>query len=139
MGNAVGNNNNNNVNRVGGTGGGGPGNCDASYPDVCISSPPPDLDCGEIRFVNFKVLSTDPHGFDRDRDGIGCDNTDRVDDTGGNGGGSGGGGPGNNATDDVEPPPVDVEPPPVDVEPPPVDGGGDGDGGEVLGGNGDGY
>ena len=33
----------------------------------------PDLDCGEISARNFVVLQPDPHGFDRDRDGIGCE------------------------------------------------------------------
>ena len=49
------------------------GNCDPAYPTVCIPSPPPDLDCGEIPYRRFKVLRPDPHGFDRDRDGIGCE------------------------------------------------------------------
>src|SRR5215204_5386448 len=49
------------------------GNCDASYPTVCIKSPPPDLNCGDISYRNFKVTGSDPHGFDRDNDGIGCD------------------------------------------------------------------
>ena len=48
-------------------------NCDSSYPDVCIPQYPPDLDCGEISFKNFKVLAPDPHGFDGDGDGIGCE------------------------------------------------------------------
>jgi len=47
--------------------------CDQSYPDVCIPRYPPDLDCGEIQLANFKVLPPDPHGFDRDKDGIGCE------------------------------------------------------------------
>jgi len=47
--------------------------CDASYPDVCIPSPPPDLDCGEISYRNFTVLPPDPHRFDGDKDGIGCE------------------------------------------------------------------
>lgn len=47
--------------------------CDPSYPTVCIPSPPPDLDCGEIEFRNFKVLPPDPHRFDGDKDGIGCE------------------------------------------------------------------
>jgi len=47
--------------------------CDPSYPDRCIPSPPPDLDCGDIVYKNFKVSSSDPHGFDRDNDGIGCE------------------------------------------------------------------
>ena len=48
-------------------------NCDSSYPDVCIAQYPPDLDCGEISHKNFKVLAPDPHGFDGDNDGIGCE------------------------------------------------------------------
>lgn len=49
------------------------GNCDPAYPDVCIPSPPPDLDCGQISHWRFRVLAPDPHGFDRDRDGVGCE------------------------------------------------------------------
>jgi hypothetical protein len=48
-------------------------NCDPSYPDVCIAPPPPDLDCGEIPHRRFKVLPPDPHRFDGDHDGIGCE------------------------------------------------------------------
>jgi len=48
-------------------------NCDPSYPTVCIPPWPPDLDCGEIRYVNFEVLQDDPHGFDGDKNGIGCE------------------------------------------------------------------
>ncbi len=47
--------------------------CDASYPTVCIPSPPPDLDCGDIPHRNFRVLAPDPHRFDSDNDGIGCE------------------------------------------------------------------
>jgi micrococcal nuclease len=49
------------------------GNCDPSYPSVCIPPAPPDLDCGEIGFTNFTVQQPDPHGFDGDGDGIGCE------------------------------------------------------------------
>ena len=49
------------------------GDCDSSYPDTCIPSPPPDLNCGDIPNKNFKVTGNDPHGFDRDGDGIGCE------------------------------------------------------------------
>jgi hypothetical protein len=31
------------------------------------------LDCGDIPYRNFKVLPPDPHRFDRDHDGIGCE------------------------------------------------------------------
>ena len=46
--------------------------CDPAYPDVCIPSPPPDLDCVDIGFRNFKVLPPDPHRFDGNKDGLGC-------------------------------------------------------------------
>lgn len=48
-------------------------NCDPSYPGVCIPPYPPDLDCGEISFRRFQVVGSDPHGFDGDADGIGCE------------------------------------------------------------------
>jgi micrococcal nuclease len=53
----------------------GAGECDASYPDVCI---PPievtgDLDCGQIDFRRFQVIPPDPHGFDAEGDGVGCE------------------------------------------------------------------
>lgn len=47
--------------------------CDPAYPDVCIPPPPPDLDCGDIVYRRFRVLPPDPHRFDRDGDGIGCE------------------------------------------------------------------
>jgi micrococcal nuclease len=48
-------------------------NCDPSYPTVCIPPPPPDLDCPDIPHRNFVVLPPDPHRFDADRDGVGCE------------------------------------------------------------------
>jgi micrococcal nuclease len=52
-------------------------NCAPSYPDVCIPPPPPDLDCSQIPYKQFRVIYTvaspDPHRFDGDRDGIGCE------------------------------------------------------------------
>ena len=47
--------------------------CDPAYPTVCIPSPPPDLDCKDIPFRRFTVLPPDPHRFDGDHDGIGCE------------------------------------------------------------------
>ena len=47
--------------------------CDPSYPDFCIAPPPPPLNCDDIAQKNFRVSSPDPHGFDKDKDGIGCD------------------------------------------------------------------
>lgn len=50
-----------------------PSNCHPSYPDVCIPGPPPDLNCPDVIYSGFRVVGGDPHGFDRDRDGIGCE------------------------------------------------------------------
>jgi hypothetical protein len=47
--------------------------CDPSYPDFCIPPYSADLDCGQIPYIDFKVIQPDPHGFDRDNDGIGCE------------------------------------------------------------------
>jgi micrococcal nuclease len=47
--------------------------CDPSYPGVCIRRPPPDLDCAEVSFRNFAVRAPDPHRFDGDGDGVGCE------------------------------------------------------------------
>jgi hypothetical protein len=53
------------------------GKCAASYPTVCIPPPPPDLDCGEISYRNFRVrwdvADPDPHHFDGNHNGIGCE------------------------------------------------------------------
>jgi micrococcal nuclease len=49
------------------------GNCDASYPGVCIPAAPPDLDCGDIEHRRFEVIAPDPHGFDGNSDGVGCE------------------------------------------------------------------
>ncbi|MBE9038822.1 thermonuclease family protein [aff. Roholtiella sp. LEGE 12411] len=48
-------------------------NCDLSYPDFCIPKNSSNLNCRDITQRRFKVLPPDPHGFDRDRDGIGCE------------------------------------------------------------------
>jgi hypothetical protein len=61
----------------------GNGNCDrASYPDpdVCIPTYLPGLNCGDVPYKNFKVTGRDPHGFDRDNDGIGCDSATGAED-----------------------------------------------------------
>lgn len=47
--------------------------CDPSYPDGCIPRYPPDLNCGDILYRNNRVLPRDPHLFDSDADGIGCE------------------------------------------------------------------
>ncbi len=50
------------------------GDCDPSYPTLCIPIGSPDLDCGDISDRRFPVLPPDPHGFDgSDDDGLGCE------------------------------------------------------------------
>jgi micrococcal nuclease len=52
-------------------------NCHPSYPDFCIPPAPPDLDCGDFGQKDFRVKwdvpDPDPHGLDRDRDGVACE------------------------------------------------------------------
>lgn len=52
--------------------------CDPSYPTVCIPPSPPDLDCSDIPHRRFTVLQPDPHRFDADKDGIGCESTNTT-------------------------------------------------------------
>jgi hypothetical protein len=47
--------------------------CDPGYPSVCIAPAPPDLDCKDVGVSGFVVTGSDPHGFDSDGDGIGCE------------------------------------------------------------------
>ena len=47
-------------------------NCDPNYSGGCVPLVSYDLDCPDISF-SVKVIGSDPHGFDRDRDGIGCE------------------------------------------------------------------
>lgn len=49
------------------------GDCDPSYPDACIPSPPPELNCPDVDQQGFAVKGDDPHGFDADGDGVGCE------------------------------------------------------------------
>lgn len=51
----------------------GGSNCHPSYPGVCIPPPPPDLDCRDVSYKRFQVLPPDPHKFDGDGDGVGCE------------------------------------------------------------------
>jgi hypothetical protein len=46
-------------------------NCDPNY-SGCVPLVSYDLDCGDIGF-SVSVLGYDKHGFDRDRDGYGCE------------------------------------------------------------------
>jgi micrococcal nuclease len=51
--------------------------CDASYPDLCISPGSADLDCDYVYGLGMShitVYPPDPHGFDgNDNDGVGCE------------------------------------------------------------------
>ena len=47
------------------------GRCDPAYPEVCIVSPPPDVDCEDLPFNTFPVLPPDPHQLG-EGDGFGC-------------------------------------------------------------------
>ena len=47
--------------------------CDPAYPDACIPPPPPDLDCSNVDLRRFTVLPPDPHNFDGDHNGKGCE------------------------------------------------------------------
>ncbi len=52
------------------------GNCDPSYPDFCVPPAPPDLDCDWVYArgeSNITVIGNDPHRFDGDNDGLGCE------------------------------------------------------------------
>ncbi len=49
------------------------GKCDPSYRGVCIPPYPPDLDCADVSSSGFSVVGSDPHGFDGDGDGVGCE------------------------------------------------------------------
>jgi micrococcal nuclease len=47
--------------------------CHPAYPDACIPPPPPDLECSDVDKRRFTVLRPDPHNFDGDHNGIGCE------------------------------------------------------------------
>lgn len=47
------------------------GSCDPNY-SPCVPDVAYDLDCGDLGY-SVQVVGGDPHGFDRDDDGIGCE------------------------------------------------------------------
>jgi hypothetical protein len=49
-----------------------PRNCDPSYPTLCLPSSP-DLNCDDVNATDFPVRGRDPHGFDGNNDGVGCE------------------------------------------------------------------
>jgi len=48
-------------------------NCDSAYPNICISQSRSNLKCQDVKQHNFKVLPPDPHNFDRNGNGVGCE------------------------------------------------------------------
>jgi len=51
----------------------GGGNCDPSYPEVASLRRPRTWTARRSRTGGFKVIGADPHRFDGDHDGIGCE------------------------------------------------------------------
>ena len=49
------------------------GNCDPNYSGACIPVYPPDVNCDDVRATNFRVVGSDPHGFDAEGDGRACE------------------------------------------------------------------
>jgi endonuclease YncB( thermonuclease family) len=50
--------------------------CDPNYAGACVPPYPPDLDCAELRtrgLAPVRVVGADPHRFDGDGDGLGCE------------------------------------------------------------------
>jgi hypothetical protein len=48
--------------------------CDPSYPDFCLPPSSADtLNCADVPYTDFRVLPPDPHGFDGNNDGEGCE------------------------------------------------------------------
>ncbi|NER99628.1 MAG: DNA/RNA non-specific endonuclease [Symploca sp. SIO1B1] len=47
--------------------------CDPNYTGACIPTSPSDLNCGDITARRFQSIGSDPHGFDRDKNGIACE------------------------------------------------------------------
>lgn len=47
--------------------------CDSNYSGVCVPLVGYDLDCKDIPARKFQSTGSDPHGLDRDKDGIACE------------------------------------------------------------------
>ncbi|MGJ7907494.1 excalibur calcium-binding domain-containing protein [Actinopolyspora sp. H202] len=45
----------------------------SAIPAATDSHPPPDKDCSQLSAKNFRVRPGDPHRFDSDGDGLGCE------------------------------------------------------------------
>lgn len=52
------------------------GKCDPNYAGGCVPAYPPDLDCADIRRLGIapvRVIGSDPHRLDGNRNGLGCE------------------------------------------------------------------
>jgi micrococcal nuclease len=52
------------------------GTCDPNYAGACVPPYPPDLDCADMRAMGLapvRIIGSDPHRFDGDGDGTGCE------------------------------------------------------------------
>jgi micrococcal nuclease len=52
------------------------GKYDPNYAGGCVPPPPPDLDCADLERMGIhqvRVVGSDPHRFDGDHDGVGCE------------------------------------------------------------------
>jgi hypothetical protein len=70
-----------------------PKDCEPSYPSLCIPKGSSDIDCPTLEkrgIHDFKVIGSDPHGFDGDNDGIGCEDGHHNSGRNGNGNGNNG-------------------------------------------------
>jgi hypothetical protein len=47
--------------------------CDPNYAGACIPIVGHDLNCPDVGVKRFQSIGSDPHGFDRDNDGIACE------------------------------------------------------------------
>lgn len=47
--------------------------CHPSYPTICVPLGPPLIPCSDVPQRNFPVFLPDSHGFDPDRNGLGCE------------------------------------------------------------------
>ncbi|TQN27853.1 hypothetical protein FHX37_4584 [Haloactinospora alba] len=70
--------------------------------DLPVSPPPPDLDCSDVTSDNFEVSEGDPHNFDADDDGIGCETSEGGAGTDGEDDGTGDSGDGSDGTDGTD-------------------------------------
>lgn len=47
--------------------------CDPNYSGACVPVVPYDLNCDDVPASNFASIGSDPHGFDREGDGLACE------------------------------------------------------------------